>query len=116
MITTHFLDLTEAEGPFAYIDEGDPLVIPLSFLKQDHRGKVFQVNEVDLPLEIVMRQRASMIAHWAIEGKEEEIRERLSKYGMCVNSWSLPAGAEIRSINQQEEFNYGNSKFDSTSV
>ncbi|MEM8487408.1 MAG: hypothetical protein AAF564_17790 [Bacteroidota bacterium] len=102
MITTHILDLHEAAGPFDHISEGDPLVIPLTERRPHPHGYVFRVNEFDLPMEVVKRNRRSMIKYWSAQGKGDECRELLEVEGMTVKSWLIPAGAEIREVPDDE--------------
>lgn len=102
MITTHVLDLHEAARAFDHIEKGDPLSIPLTERRPHPHGAVYRVNEFDLPLEVVLRQRRSMVSFWDAMGRGEECRQRLAIYGMCVNSWSIPDGAEIREVAEDE--------------
>ena len=101
MITTHILDLSSAAGPFDHIEEGDPLIIPLTEQQLHPHGYVYRVNEFDLPLEVVMRQRGSMIAYWTGLGRGDECRELLAAQGMSVMTWLLPRGAEIREVDDE---------------
>lgn len=103
MTTTHILDLHGAAGPFDHVEEGDPLVIPLTERRPHQHGYVYRVNEDDMPLEVVQRQRRSIIRQWTERGQPNTCRELLETYGMCVNSWSIPDGAEIREVSEDDE-------------
>ena len=102
MRTTHVLDLNDVAVVFDHIEEGDPLTIPLTARRPHPHGYVFRVNEFDLPLEVVQRNRRSMIEFWTAKGQGDECRRLLELHGMCINSWQIPAGAEIREVTEDE--------------